>query len=74
MVVPGLSPKNFSLRKSENVRIFPRLAFARGAYRDRHGRGKRDAMDVLARQTSDADADGEVVWSWRPWAGAKPVR
>jgi hypothetical protein len=23
------------------------------------------------RQTSDAHADGEVVWSWRPNAGAK---
>jgi hypothetical protein len=23
------------------------------------------------RKTSDADADGEVVWSWRPDAGAK---
>jgi len=25
------------------------------------------------RQTSDIDADGEVVWSWRPLAGAKPA-
>jgi hypothetical protein len=23
------------------------------------------------RQTSDVDADGEVVWSWRPLAGVK---
>jgi len=25
------------------------------------------------RQTCDAFADGQVVWSWRPWAGAKFV-
>ena len=25
----------------------------------------------MARETSVADADGGVVWSWRPWAGAK---
>ncbi len=42
-----------------------------GAYRDRHGRWVRDAMDaamsgaILAR-TNDVVADGEVVWSWRP--------
>ena len=24
-------------------------------------------------QTCNADADGQVVWSWRPWAGAKSV-
>ena len=22
-------------------------------------------------KTSDTNADGEVVWFWRPWAGAK---
>jgi hypothetical protein len=35
----------------------------REAYRDRHGRGKRDAVDALARQTNVAGADGEGVWS-----------
>jgi hypothetical protein len=34
------------------------LASIRGAYRDRHGRGKRDAMDVKARQASVAGTDG----------------
>ena len=42
-------------------------------------RGVRVVTDVEAgcdgrgryRTTSDADADGEVVWSWRPLAGAK---
>src|SRR5262249_9658027 len=32
---------------------------------------RRDAMDVMARATSAAKADGENVWSWHPWAGAK---
>jgi hypothetical protein len=28
-------------------------------------------MDVEASKTNDAEADGEVVWSWRPDAGVK---
>ena len=44
---------------------------ARGALRDRHERWKRDAMDALARETSAADANSEVVWSWCPDAGTK---
>jgi hypothetical protein len=43
----------------------------RGALRDRHDRWVRDAMDVIARETNVAGADGEVVWSWRPDAGVK---
>jgi hypothetical protein len=41
----------------------------RGAYRDRHGRWARDAVDaaaagaILVARTNDAFADGEVVWS-----------
>jgi hypothetical protein len=31
-------------------------------------------MDARARATSAAIADGEIVWSWRPWAGAKSAR
>ena len=30
-------------------------------------------MDADVSKTSDMDADGEVVWSWRPDAGAKLV-
>jgi hypothetical protein len=30
-------------------------------------------MDVSGRATSGIDAYGEGVWSWRPWAGAKPA-
>jgi hypothetical protein len=28
-------------------------------------------MDAAARATSAAEADGEVVWFWRPLAGVK---
>jgi hypothetical protein len=30
-------------------------------------------MDVLARETSVAGTDGEIVWSWRPDAGVKSL-
>jgi hypothetical protein len=40
-----------------------------GAFRDRHGRCERDAMDAGGAQDGRADADGEVVWSWTPSAG-----
>ena len=35
----------------------------RGAFRDRHGRRVRDAVDAAALLTNGAEADGEVVWS-----------
>ena len=38
----------------------PRL---RGALRDRHERWVRDAVDVVARETNVASADGKAVWS-----------
>jgi hypothetical protein len=28
-------------------------------------------MDASLRETNGVDADGEVVWSWRPLAGVK---
>src|SRR5262249_48842578 len=31
-------------------------------------------MDASCRETIGADADGEVVWSWRPLAGVKLAR
>jgi hypothetical protein len=49
----------------------------RGASADRHENVGRDAMDanVLTRKLrasrSAFAADGEIVWSWHPWAGAK---
>jgi len=45
----------------------------RGAFRDRHGRWARDAMDAMSHETNENIADGEVVWSWRPKAGVKSV-
>jgi hypothetical protein len=36
---------------------------ARGAYRDRHGRWAREAVDATARGRTAHVADGEVVWS-----------
>ena len=38
---------------------------------DRHDTWGGDAMDAAVRETNVAKADGEVVWSWRPKAGAK---
>ena len=38
----------------------------RGAYRGRHDTRGGDAVDADVPKTSGADADGEVVWSWRP--------
>jgi hypothetical protein len=31
-------------------------------------------MDAISQQTNAGIADGEVVWSWRPDAGAKFVK
>src|SRR5215472_15806209 len=55
------------------VRTFCQNYRTQGAYRDRHGRGKRDAMDAAAPSTKGANADGQVVWSCPPDAGVKPV-
>jgi hypothetical protein len=48
---------------------------ARGALRGRHERWVRDAMDAAASgaqaQTNEVEADGKIVWSWRPDAGVK---
>ena len=30
-----------------------------------------DAMDAVTLSDVQCGADGEVVWSWHPWAGAK---
>ena len=45
---------------STDSRVPPRL---RGALRDRHERWVRDAVDVVARETNVASADGKAVWS-----------
>jgi hypothetical protein len=62
---PAPFAKIFSFSSAANhftVHRYP--ALTRGAYRDRHGRWVRDAMDagdVKRRMT--LRADGEVVWS-----------
>jgi len=48
-----------------------------GAYRDRHGRWEREAVDVGVLSALDARTkafltDGKGVWSWPPDAGVKP--
>jgi|SRR5579864_5765684 len=40
----------------------------------RHERWVGMRWTCWRRRTSDGNTDGEVVWSWRPLAGAKPVR
>src|SRR5882724_1617117 len=69
--------ENISLRVCPKSNLqFPPSRLIRGAFRDRHGRRVRDAMDAAASgaifcATNDAATYGEVVWSWRSDAGAK---
>ena len=51
-----------------------RPAFTRGAFRDRHERGRWDAVAAAGRETSASVADGEAGWFWRPLAGVKFAR
>jgi hypothetical protein len=37
----------------------------------RHERGSGMRWTRVRQQTTDAHADGQAVWSWRPDAGAK---
>ena len=60
-----------SLRKSEVVYLVPVSRTHRGAFRDRHERWVRDAMDALAPLTNAANADGKSLWSRSPDAGIK---
>jgi hypothetical protein len=50
----------FRNRKSLHIFDVPAL---QGAFRGRHGRWVRDAVDVDVPLTNGTDADGEVVWS-----------
>ena len=51
----------------------------RGALRDRHERGGRDAVAAIVSQRAlmvrgrTAACGREVAWSWRPDAGAKSL-
>ena len=60
----ALSRKNiliFRIRKSVYIARIP--SQQEGAFRERHGRRGGDAVDATARETGEADADGEIVWS-----------
>ena len=61
---PALSTKIFCFTPRPNHRPMSRYPLpTRGAFRDRHERWVRGAMDARCRQTSGIDADGKVVWS-----------
>src|SRR6267378_5749007 len=69
-----------SCRKKEIASRFPQIKSItvaipshRGAFRDRHGRWCGMRWTRQRRKTGAAHADGEVVWFWRPDAGAKSV-
>jgi len=62
--------KIFFFRFSEKCDLL-RPASTRGAFRDRHERGRWDAVAAAGRETSASVADGEAGWFWRPFAGVK---
>jgi hypothetical protein len=68
------SPLDFgeSSPRCKNILLFRKFKSAyipvhpvppRGALRERHETRDGDAVDVAARETGDANADGEDVWS-----------
>jgi hypothetical protein len=65
-----LLPLSSPARKNISVRARPKSLLDsrhpgphQGAFRDRHERRARDAVDVGGAFDESADADGEVVWS-----------
>src|SRR5215475_4542961 len=63
----------FLLRRRANQNDAPRVrSHKRGASRSSRTLAARcDGRVVLSDERHDAD--GEVVWSWRPWAGVKVI-
>ena len=62
----GVQPlrKNILVFFSRKSLLHPWLSRpARGAYRDRHGRWVRDAVDAACHRRMTLRADGEAVWS-----------
>ena len=49
----------------------PSCADLRGVTANRHETWVRMRWTQEHRRTCDAFADDEIVWFWRPWAGAK---
>ena len=77
-VVPKCrTPLALRRRANHNHALGHPASMKRGVTADRHETWVRDAVDaggverVHVARTNDADADGEVVWSWRSEAGAK---
>jgi hypothetical protein len=61
---PDLFAKIFQFRPTQITSISAAIPGPhRGAFRDRHGRRARDAMDAKMLLTNSVCADGEVVWS-----------
>jgi hypothetical protein len=54
--------KYFAFGKAEIVYSSRHPASTKGAYRDRHGRWKRDAVDAVV-SLDERRADGKGVWS-----------
>jgi hypothetical protein len=62
--VQPLSQKDFCFQPIQIISLFSAVSCPLGgAYRDRHERWARDAVDADALLTNSAEADGEVVWS-----------
>jgi len=62
--VQSLAAKYFVSHPPSTVAISAPFRPARGAFRDRHERWARNAVDAgSGALTSGASADGEVVWS-----------
>jgi hypothetical protein len=60
---PALSAKIIRFRLTQISDLVPPSRSQQGAFRDRHGRRERDAVDAMVLQTNGTEADGEVVWS-----------
>src|SRR3954451_19074342 len=60
----ALHAKIYRFRFSE-IRdyVAPSCPRSRGAFRDRHERWERDAVDVKVARTSATGTDGQAVWS-----------
>jgi len=62
LVQPPLQ-KYFALPVGQIISTSSRHPACQGAFRDRHERGVRDAVDAWARRTNALEADGEVAQS-----------
>jgi hypothetical protein len=66
--------ENILLFRSENQAYMVAVLLPiRGAFRDRHERQQRDAMDAMTCLTKHVVAYGQAVWSCPPDAGVKFV-